>query len=381
MHLFSMHRRLCCQLVSAALGLTGLCSLATAAEVLVPTITSTNTGIRVMAANLNGDSQSYQDFALRIFQGLKPDVVAIQEFNYLGNTANDLRTMVNAAFGTNYSFYRESGAGYSIPNGIISRWPIVGSGSWEDTDPGVNDRGFAWARIDVPGTNDLYVVSVHLKASSGSDNATRRTAQASAIKALVQQHFPSNAWIVVAGDCNIQDPSEAALATFKTFLSDTPIPTDAPSSGDADTNNGRSERYDYVFPSPTLSTNRVATVVGSRTFPNGLVFDSRIYAPLTDVAPVQAADSGNAQHMAVVRDFRISYTVTNLVLVTPPVLSMISTNVIRWAGTSNLSYTVQSGATLGNWQAAGKVTSSTTNFAFTNQPSGAPRGFFRVVYP
>ena len=48
-----------------------------------------------------------------------------------------------------------------IPNGIISRYPIVASGSWVDTVQSQPNRGFAWAQIALPGTNDLYVVSVH----------------------------------------------------------------------------------------------------------------------------------------------------------------------------------------------------------------------------
>ena len=35
----------------------------------------TNATVRVMAANLNGNTQSYQPFAIRILQGLKPDIV------------------------------------------------------------------------------------------------------------------------------------------------------------------------------------------------------------------------------------------------------------------------------------------------------------------
>ena len=62
--------------------------------------------VRVMAANLNGNSQTYEPFALRILQGLKPDVVAIQEFNYSNNAATDFRAMVDTAFGTNFAFYR-----------------------------------------------------------------------------------------------------------------------------------------------------------------------------------------------------------------------------------------------------------------------------------
>src|SRR5689334_2123875 len=77
----------------------------------------TNTTVRVLSANLNGNTQSYQPFALRIFQGLKPDIVAIQEFNYSNNTPSDFRAMLDDAFGTNFVYFRESG--YNIPNGII----------------------------------------------------------------------------------------------------------------------------------------------------------------------------------------------------------------------------------------------------------------------
>src|SRR5882724_10503826 len=139
---------------------------------------TTNTIVRVMSANLNGNTQSYQPFAFRIFEGLKPDIVAIQEFNYSNNTPSDFRTMVDSAFGTNFDYFRESG--YNIPNGIITRFPIVAAGSWDDAL--VNDRGFAWARISLPGTNDLFVVSVHLY-SSGT--AVDRDSEAVAIKVYI----------------------------------------------------------------------------------------------------------------------------------------------------------------------------------------------------
>ena len=366
-------------LLLGGLAIASLGGVCLAGGAQVPVVVSSNANIRVMAANLTGDSQTYEADAIRIFQGLKPDVVAIQEFNYLNNTASDLRAMVNTAFGTNFSFYRETG--YSIPNGIISRWPITAAGSWEDIDTGVNDRGFAWARIDLPGSNDLYVVSVHLKASSGATNEFRRNAEATQLKSLIQSNFPTNAWLVVAGDCNIQAPGESALATLTTFLSDNPIPTDSPTGGDADTNNGRSERYDYVFPSPTFNTNRVATGIGSRTFPNGLVFDSRVFSPLADAAPVQSGDSVNLQHMAVIRDFRITVAVTNLVTVPRPQLRFYSTNVLRWEGVSNLTYTVESAPMLTNWQVVGTAVSSSTNFSFTNHIPTPSKGFYRVVYP
>ena len=173
------------------------------------TTVATNTVIRVMAANLSsGTAQSYEAAGIRIFQGLKPDIVAIQEFNYGDKSASAIRSFVDTTFGTSYSYFRESGSGYTIPNGIVSRYPIRASGSWVDVDAGVNDRGFAWGQIDLPGTNDLFVVSVHLKASSGSDNPARRYAQATNLWKLITANFPPNAWVIVGGDCNIFDPSE-----------------------------------------------------------------------------------------------------------------------------------------------------------------------------
>jgi hypothetical protein len=57
----------------------------------------TNLTVRVMSANLNGNVQSYQPFALRIFEGLKPDIVAIKEFNYQNNTSDDFRVILPSA--------------------------------------------------------------------------------------------------------------------------------------------------------------------------------------------------------------------------------------------------------------------------------------------
>jgi len=161
--------------------------------------------LRIMSANLNGNIQSYQPFALRIFEGLKPDIVAIQEFNYGNNSDTDLRSMIDTAFGTNFSYFRETN-GYSIPNGIISRFPIGAAGSWDD--PNVPDRGFAWAQILLPGTNPLYVVSVYLNGSAG---ATVRDTEATNIKSLVQTAF-SNAWVIVAGDFNTDSRTEACVS-------------------------------------------------------------------------------------------------------------------------------------------------------------------------
>ena len=180
----------------------------------IPALAQSNVNVRIMAANLNGNTQSYQPFAIRIFQGLTPDIVAIQEFNYTStnglevNTPAAFREMVDTAFGTNFVYYREPyTASDDIPNGIISRYPILAAGSWTDTVQSQPNRGFAWAQIALPGTNELYVVSVHLLTSSASDRGT----EAANLQALIQTHFPADAWIVVAGDFNTDTRTESAF--------------------------------------------------------------------------------------------------------------------------------------------------------------------------
>ena len=353
----------------------------------VEVISESNFNVRVISANLtSGNNQRYETPGLHILKALKPDIVAIQEFNYAStnnaglNTPGAFREMTGSVFGTNFVYYRETNSGYSIPNGVISRWPIGESGEWIDDDTGVNDRGFAWARIELPGSARLYIVSVHLKAS-GSD-AARRAAEAAQLKSLILSNFPASSFLAVAGDLNISSSNETALATLKTFLSDNPIPTDAETGGDPDTNTNRQRRYDYILPGFELALNQVATVIGSHTFPQGLVFDSRVYMPLAEVSPVVSTDSGVAgmQHLAVVKDFRFTATITNLVPVPRPVLTLTSTNILRWEGLPNLTYRVGGASNLNTWLNLGTATSATTNYCFTNtEPSG--RWFYRVSWP
>lgn len=344
----------------AALGPLVLLSL------LIPLVAhgSSNLLVRVMAANLNGDSQTIEPSEIRIFQGLKPDVVAIQEFNYAGNSVAEIRSFVNTAFGTNFSYYRESG--YQIPNGIISRYPILNSGSW--TDAQVSNRAFAWARIDLPGSNDLYVVSVHLLTSSSSV----RNQEAAALKTFIQTQFPAGAWVVLAGDMNTDSRSESAISTFKTFLSDSPVPTDAVSGGKPGTNNNREKPYDYVLPSYSFAAYQTSTVMPSVTFPNGLVFDSRVYQPISDVYPVQAADSGNGQHMGVLKDFLVPVDIP--AIAGAPVITNQPASVAILPGqTASFSVGASGEPTLAyQWYHAGAVITDATASSFVRTNVQSP---------
>jgi hypothetical protein len=56
-----------------------------------------------------------------------------------------------------------------------------------------------------------------------------------------------------------------------------------------------------------LDALQVPAQVGGLSFASGLVFDSRNFDPIANVAPIRRGDSGstNMQHMAVVRDFAL----------------------------------------------------------------------------
>ena len=278
---------------------------------------------RVMAANTtSGNYQAYENPGIRIFQGLKPDIVAIQEFNY---NSGSLRDLIDTAFGTNYYYYCEGG-GEQIPNGIVSRWPFKASGEWEDVE--VSNRDFAWGTIDIPGPKDLHIVSVHLL-TSGS---TVRNAEATEIKAQINAHFPENDYIVVGGDMNTGSRTEAAINTYKNSpipLSDSHVPKDQ--NGNDDTNAGRSSPYDWVLPNTALNNYHTATIVDGHSFADGLVYDSRVTSPYSMLpSPILSGDSGvtGMQHMGVVKDYIIPNgdgTTTNY----SPVLNHINNYIVN----------------------------------------------------
>jgi endonuclease/exonuclease/phosphatase family metal-dependent hydrolase len=255
------------------------------------------TTIRIMAANTtSGSGQSYQDPGIRIFQGLDPDIALVQEMNYGNNSAEALADLVSRAFGPDFHYYREPVSG--IPNGIVSRYPIIAAGQWDQ--PEMTNREFVWARIDVPGPVDLWAVSIHLKAGS---EAARRRVEARALADAIRAAVPAGDYLVIGGDLNTSSRTEGCMTELAAVVTTTaPWPSDQ--GGDGDTNAGRSSPYDWVLFDDDLAARAIPVQVGPNVHANGLVFDSRGYTPLTAVAPVLLGDSGapSMQHMAVVRD-------------------------------------------------------------------------------
>ena len=254
--------------------------------------------VRVMAGNLSGAAGTYDDErGIRIFKGLHPDVALIQEVRYGDNSAAAQRAFVDAAFGTSYAFVRGTlGGGADIPNAVVSRFPILDSGEW--VDPFVANRTFVWARIDVPGAADLYAVSVHLLTTNFGDRAGEAQSLVGRLQAL-----PAGSLVVLGGDFNTSTRTESAITAFgQVFATGGPYPVDQ--AGNHNTNTTRARPYDWVLATNALDTCQVPLTIGATPFASGLVFDSRVFTPLADVAPVQLSDSDSPlQHMAVLREF------------------------------------------------------------------------------
>ena len=261
--------------------------------------------LRVVAANLTSDNQQTyspdngnhsnpEGAGARILKALKPDVVLIQEFN----TTVPMRQWINKTLGEDFDFMTEKGM--QIPNGIISRFPIIESGSWDD--PVLNNREFAWAHLRLPEKRDLWVVSVHLHSKGESSRAT----QAAALARFIKEHVPKDAMLIIGGDLNTRTTGESCFKELSTVVV---IPEKPPAdqNGDITTNRPRNRPYDWVLASRLLDKAAVPVKLAGREFPHGLVFDSRVFEPLENVAPVWKTDSGlpMMQHMAVVRDFML----------------------------------------------------------------------------
>ena len=356
--------------------------------------TLAGTRLRLMAGNLTTGSQNYNlGEGIRIFRGTKPDVAMVQEMRYGTNSAADIRTFVDLAFGPEFSYYR--GSSGNIPNGVVSRYPILASGDWVDAK--VADRAFTWARIDIPGDTNLFAISVHLLTSS----AANRQAESAALVNLINANVSSSDWVTIAGDFNTGSRTEAALSTLGAVVTTTgPFPADR--NGNGNTNASRGKPYDWVTVSPGLHALSTSTVIGASVFPAGLVADTRVYSPIEEIAPALTSDSGAQymQHMGVVRDFDIPTAPPASIHVDAPnggeQLTIGATATIQWTATNltsvdvdyaadgttytriasgltgaSYSWTVPSPATTaGRIRISSGTTSDTSDAAFTVKAAG-----------
>ena len=248
--------------------------------------------LTLASANLtSGGGQTYETPGRRILRSLMPDVIAIQEFRV---SSGSRRAFVDEVFGTNYHFVVE--AGVTLPGGIVSRWPILDWGIWPD--PVVGNRNFVWATIDLPNGQPLHVAGVHFLASG---SAADRNQQAQNLASQIQAHFNPSDFIVVAGDLNTQNRSEQALITLGQIVSDARQPADQ--NTNPNTNRGRNRPYDFVLPNPSLEEHHIPLRIGTHTFTQGLVFDTRLWSDPPHPSLPSDSDATDMQHMAVLKTF------------------------------------------------------------------------------
>ncbi len=254
----------------------------------------------MVAANLSsGNDQNYDaGDGVRILTGVHADVFLMQEFNVGANTDTDFSWFAQTVCWMGCVYVR--GPAEQIPNGIVSRYPILTSGSWTDTL--VANRTFVWAQIDVPGSKDLWAISVHLLTT----NPTSRASEGTEIVSDIMSMIPAGDYVVLGGDLNTDSRTEAVLSALDPVF-DIGGPYPADQNGVDATSAPRTRPYDWVLANDALTVRRIPSVVGTTTFPKGAVIDTRIYSPLTDIAPALAGDSGavGMQHMAVVKDFAL----------------------------------------------------------------------------
>ncbi len=264
--------------------------------------------VRAVAANVtSGNGQDYDEgHGIRILQGLKGDIVMVQEFNYKQNTAANYREMVDKVCGTECSYSAGTG---QIPNGIISKWPITSKGKWDD--PNINNRDLDWAVIDIPGPRDILAISVHLHTSPSSDQVTAAQVIAKQVYTKMKSD-PDKYYYIVGGDFNgpsaVSDSGFGKYSGTKIFYVSGPHPESE--DGDYGTNASRSKQYDFVLADYDLHTFQTTVKYTNFSYPNGLVFDTREYSQSelnASFSPAQKGDSDstNMQHMAIVKDFVI----------------------------------------------------------------------------
>ena len=293
--------------------------------------------IRAVTGNIStGNNQDYDNGeGIRIFQGLKGDIMMVQEFNYKNNSENDYKEFVKtvfqdpACFQENTCFY-EVGTGNVIPNGVVSRFPILDWGELRDPAGGVDStRHLNWAILDIPGNKDLFVVSVHLRTSPGSDQIEEAEVVVNHINNLKQQADYNGYYFIVGGDFN--GPSSACdnhpndgWGLYNTFnvCDDFPVGED----GSTGTSASRSKHLDWLLASPGLSPFQVSTdycaennTNNCKRYPTGLVMDTRDFTQSelnTYFSPtnfddrtldVDDSDGNSMQHMAIVKDFVIRF--------------------------------------------------------------------------
>src|SRR5205823_6129268 len=87
--------------------------------------------------------------------------------------------------------------------------------------------GFAWAQIDIPGSKDLWAVSVHLLTSTSAHSA-----EAAQLTQYIQQNIPAGDYLVIGGDFNSPTRTDAAVTGLSSVVLTNITPPTPPRGGE-----------------------------------------------------------------------------------------------------------------------------------------------------
>jgi hypothetical protein len=305
--------------------------------------------IRIVTADASSSTNGkYGSEGTRILKSLSPDIALLQEFN-VGNNGSNIATYVSDTFGPGFSYFRGSAVG--IPTAIVSRYPILSSGEWDDVQ--LSNRDFSWSCIDIPGPKNLWVVSAHFSSVS-----TARASEASALTALIQANIPVADYLVVGGNFNSDSRGESQFTSLGTVVNTAgPYPSDE--TANENTNNARTKPYDSLFANAAFNSLQVPVTLGGVTKSNGLIFDTRVFSGLANAGPALPADATALNHVPVVKDFVIpqeAFTIT---------AASFSRNIpahgsITFSSAANITYRIEASSTLlaNSWTVIGTVSAT-----------------------
>ena len=260
--------------------------------------------LRIMSANAtSGSAQLYEAPGMNMLYAMDPDIIIIQEF---AGSALEVVQNLEDHFHTKYSYHKGKGR---IGNGIIVKGENKIKSTY--TQPSVistiRDRYYEAAIVDIPGDKDLLVVSLHLYTKASEDQVSQIDEYPAVAKFIHSILNEGDYYVAVGGDLNSSTNYYVNYYWNSMLATDITYPRDQ--KGNFKTNAARRRHYDWVLVDKKFQEFSVPTQIGSQTFPNGYVLDSRVHSPLSDISPVEYDDSAaqNMQHMPVVRDFLIEY--------------------------------------------------------------------------
>jgi endonuclease/exonuclease/phosphatase family metal-dependent hydrolase len=355
---------------------------------LVLALAQTVSGFTLMTWNVSGNGAS--DWSTNAPQvqaigrqvaALNPDVITFNEIPR--SKTYEMTNFVNVWL-PGYYLATNSGTDNFIRSVIASRYPISRSQSWlarSDLSAfgydGMFTRDLFEAEVLLPGGSEpLHVLTTHLKALEDTDSLQRRAAEASAISNyFVTVFLPTNGHrqYVLTGDLNediFRPPSNTQhpiqrLTNGTGLMLTTPTNSLPGADRTISIRAGLTKRFDYVLPSPILSSN----LIGS------LVYRSDLSPPLEGVL---ADDSATASdHLPVVMEFNYPDPVFTLTAA-----SVHGTFTLSWPSLIGRRFAVEGSINAVSWHVVESnlvSVATTTTLVVTNIQ---PAGFFRVFrYP